>query len=155
MQLPERPEEGRLLAGVCASLAHAWLMDVTLLRLAFLVASFAWGLGLLIYGLLWLLLPAEGCTPSERIRDIARHNLTNIRQELGRTRHTFAKGWQEAKRKPWPLPLDRRWLAIGLVAIGVLLFLGSIGAFGWLTGTRALGLSIVGVGAALLVALRH
>lgn len=155
MQLPERPEEGRLLAGVCCSLAHQWVMDVTLLRLTFLLASFAWGFGLLIYGLLWLLLPRAGETTSGRISQIARTNLGHVRQELSRSKAHFARGWQHAGHKPWPLPLDRRWTAMALVAVGAVVFLGSIGAFGWLTGARALGLAIICVGAALLISLRH
>jgi phage shock protein PspC (stress-responsive transcriptional regulator) len=52
---PRRPLEGRLLAGVCAGIAEQYLVDVTLVRLAFLLLALAWGLGLLLYSLIWLL----------------------------------------------------------------------------------------------------
>ena len=55
-----RPREGRLVAGVCAGLADYLGVDVNLVRLGFGVFTVFWGLGLLIYGLAWLVLPEEG-----------------------------------------------------------------------------------------------
>jgi phage shock protein C len=59
-----RPREGRLVAGVCAGLADYFGVDVNLVRLGFGVFTVFWGLGLLIYGLAWLVLPEEGETSS-------------------------------------------------------------------------------------------
>jgi phage shock protein C len=55
-----RPREGRLVAGVCVGLADYFGVDVNLVRLGFGVFTVFWGLGLLIYGLAWLVLPEEG-----------------------------------------------------------------------------------------------
>jgi phage shock protein C len=59
-----RPRKGRLLAGVCVGLADYFGVDVNLVRLGFGVFTVFWGLGLLIYGLAWLVLPEEGETSS-------------------------------------------------------------------------------------------
>jgi phage shock protein C len=59
-----RPREGRLVAGVCVGLANYLGVDVNLVRLGFGVFTVFWGLGALIYGLAWLLLPEDGETSS-------------------------------------------------------------------------------------------
>jgi phage shock protein C len=59
-----RLREGRLVAGVCVGLADYFGVDVNLVRLGFGVFTVFWGLGALIYGLAWLVLPGEGETSS-------------------------------------------------------------------------------------------
>lgn len=54
-----RVEEGRMIAGVCAGLANYFGVDATLVRLIFiLLAIFAAG-GVLLYIILWLIMPME------------------------------------------------------------------------------------------------
>ena len=55
-----RPRKGRLVAGVCVGLADYFGVDVNLVRLGFGVFTVFWGLGALIYGIAWLVLPEEG-----------------------------------------------------------------------------------------------
>jgi len=52
-----RPDEGRWAAGVCAGLARRWGLDPLLVRGLFVVAGLVTGIGLGVYGVLWLLLP--------------------------------------------------------------------------------------------------
>ncbi len=54
-----RMEEGRMIAGVCAGLGRYLGIDATVVRLIFvLLALFAAG-GLLLYLILWLIMPME------------------------------------------------------------------------------------------------
>lgn len=57
---PWRPVRTRqkVLGGVCGGLAVATGVDVTLVRLAFIAAGFA-GVGVIAYGVLWVVLPRE------------------------------------------------------------------------------------------------
>lgn len=55
-----RPREGRMVAGVCAGLARYFGWDANLVRLAFGIFTVFYGLGALLYGLAWLLVPDEG-----------------------------------------------------------------------------------------------
>jgi len=55
----ERPREGKLLAGVCAALAKRFEMDVTVMRVLWVVALCCFGVGLLTYLILWVVIPAE------------------------------------------------------------------------------------------------
>lgn len=54
-----RVEDGRMIAGVCAGLANYLGVDATVVRLIFvLLALFAAG-GVLLYLILWLIMPLE------------------------------------------------------------------------------------------------
>jgi phage shock protein C len=55
-----RPRAGRKLAGVCQGLANQYRWDVTLTRvIAVLLAVLVFPIGLLAYGLLWMMMPEE------------------------------------------------------------------------------------------------
>ncbi|MFL5845948.1 MAG: PspC domain-containing protein [Solirubrobacteraceae bacterium] len=56
----ERPREGRMLAGSAAGIARHLNVDPTLVRLGFVVAVLAGGLGFAAYIASWLLIPEEG-----------------------------------------------------------------------------------------------
>jgi phage shock protein PspC (stress-responsive transcriptional regulator) len=54
-----RTEDGRMIAGVCAGLARYLGVDATVIRLIFvLLALFAAG-GVLLYLILWLIMPMD------------------------------------------------------------------------------------------------
>ncbi len=59
-----RPAKGRLFAGVCGAFARATNTDPVLWRVIIAVLSLFGGVGVLIYLLGWLLLPADGDTAS-------------------------------------------------------------------------------------------
>jgi phage shock protein PspC (stress-responsive transcriptional regulator) len=150
----ERVATGRIVAGVCAGIGEAYGLDPTLVRFGFLLLALAWGLGVLAYGVLWLLVPEEGTPRSARLRDVARHNVHGLGHELRAAGPHFAAAWGDGERRAWPRPLSRRWLAVALVAGGLAIVLGSLGAFSWLTTTRAIGLAIIVGGLALLLSMR-
>jgi signal transduction histidine kinase len=54
-----RDLENRVIAGVCAGLGRRMGIDPVILRVAFVVAAAAGGVGILLYGLAWLLIPAD------------------------------------------------------------------------------------------------
>jgi phage shock protein PspC (stress-responsive transcriptional regulator) len=148
-----RPAETRLMAGVCSGLAQALVVDVTLLRLAFLLLTMASGLGLLIYLLLWLFIPSEGRLSREGER-IVWTNMRGVQRELHQAVLRLRGMWSERGRTPWPVPLDRRWFAVALITAGMMVVLLSLGAFSWLGTTRALGLAAIVVGASVLITTR-
>jgi phage shock protein C len=54
-----RPRKGRKIAGVCLGFAEYFDIDVTLVRLMWLIASFMTGIGLLSYPIAWIVIPEE------------------------------------------------------------------------------------------------
>ncbi len=59
-----RPRQGRYVAGVCAALARATNTDPVLWRVVLAVLGFFGGVGVLLYLVGWLVIPAEGDTAS-------------------------------------------------------------------------------------------
>lgn len=54
-----RPREGRKVAGVCLGLAEYFDLDVTLIRLVWVLAVIFGGTGLLAYIVGWIVIPEE------------------------------------------------------------------------------------------------
>jgi signal transduction histidine kinase len=64
-----REREGRIVAGVCAGLGRHLGVDPIVVRVAFVTAAAAGGVGIVLYALAWALLPeAEGDVPVRRLR---------------------------------------------------------------------------------------
>lgn len=97
MNLPvRRTRENAVITGVCAGLARRWGVDANLLRIALIILSFASGLGLVLYGVGYLVLPASDNAPAP------------VRRLLPFTRD-------------WPMPaLVLTLTAVGFLAFGVL-----------------------------------
>jgi phage shock protein C len=54
-----RPRQGRKIAGVCLGFAEYFDIDVTVIRLAWLIVSFMTGIGLFAYPIAWIVMPEE------------------------------------------------------------------------------------------------
>ena len=54
-----RPEEGRIVGGVCQGIANAFDLDPTIVRIVTAVLILAAGSGPLIYLVLWVIIPDE------------------------------------------------------------------------------------------------
>jgi phage shock protein PspC (stress-responsive transcriptional regulator) len=54
-----RPREGRMLAGVCAGLAQRFGWSVGMVRLIFVLSIILPGSQVLVYLILWLLMPSR------------------------------------------------------------------------------------------------
>jgi phage shock protein PspC (stress-responsive transcriptional regulator) len=52
-----RDENNKVLGGVCSGLAHYFNMDITLVRIIFLILFFSFGFGLIPYIILWIVVP--------------------------------------------------------------------------------------------------
>jgi phage shock protein PspC (stress-responsive transcriptional regulator) len=54
-----RKTTDKVIGGVCSGLGEYWDIDPTLLRILFVVAFFGFGVGLLFYILLWIIIPEK------------------------------------------------------------------------------------------------
>lgn len=54
-----RPRVGRKIAGVCAGFAEYFDLDVTVVRLVWLIVAVMTGVGLLAYPIAWIVMPEE------------------------------------------------------------------------------------------------
>lgn len=126
-----RSADDRMLGGVCGGLAKYFGVDSNLVRLAFLLFALFTGTGLLLYLLLWLILPEEGREDQQRERwERAKQELRERARELG------GANW---------------WLGLALVVGGVGLLLRNLGLFSWFQWTLAWPALLILVGLWLLV----
>jgi phage shock protein PspC (stress-responsive transcriptional regulator) len=54
-----RTEKDKMIGGVCGGLGRYFDLDPTLVRLIFAVIFFGYGAGVMIYILLWIIMPSE------------------------------------------------------------------------------------------------
>lgn len=59
-----RSQRDKIIAGVCAGLAEYFAVDPTIVRLIFILITLLWGSGILIYLILWLLMPKNPNEPA-------------------------------------------------------------------------------------------
>jgi phage shock protein PspC (stress-responsive transcriptional regulator)/two-component sensor histidine kinase len=66
-----RDSRDRVVAGVCSGLGRRLGIDPIILRVCFIAAALSGGVGFLLYGLAWALIPVEGSSESvaDRVRD--------------------------------------------------------------------------------------
>lgn len=54
-----RSEKNKVIAGVCGGIAEYLNVDPVIVRLIWVVASLAWGAGIIAYLLAWLIIPKK------------------------------------------------------------------------------------------------
>ncbi len=104
------PQQGKI-AGVCAGLAEYINMDVTLVRVIFIILAFITGGGLiLIYILMAIVMPSEGAKKNSKGSDI-NQNIQTLADDM-RTNETQNR--------------VRNFIGLSLIVLGIWLFLGQL-----------------------------
>jgi phage shock protein C len=105
-KLYRRPKTGKI-AGVCSGLAEYFAVDVTLLRVAFIIFTFiSGGFGILVYFVLAIIMPVQSGEPNE-----ASDNF----QELA----TEVKSVESTHRM-------RNYAGVGIILLGIWLLLAQM-----------------------------
>lgn len=124
-----RSEQDRVIAGVCGGIADYLNIDPVLVRVLFAVLFFASGIGLVLYVILWFIMPqAEGAMGGTAV---LKENL----DDMGHTVGSSAKSLSQPGL-----------VGIILIGLGLFFLLNQLGVWGgWLW-----PLLIIGVGVYLL-----
>jgi phage shock protein C len=114
-----RHRSNRIIAGVCAGLGEYLGIDPTFVRIFFVLLSFSNGIGVLIYFLMWIIVPPENArnvTLSESARTGA--------DEIAEQAHTLGEDLRQAVHNP----TSKTWMYIGagLIIIGFFALLDSL-----------------------------
>lgn len=117
-----RSETDRILGGVCGGLADYLMFDVTIIRIIFAILTVFSGAGLVIYFILWFLIPSQSqvAVISE---DTIRHNMYDMRD---RARH-FTRSFQSGTGDDAKTIQNRRLIGIVIVVVGILLLSNGFG----------------------------
>lgn len=141
----QRHRTDRKLGGVCGGLGLYLGVDPTWVRLAFVIFALATGFGVLVYMLLWLIVPEQGKggasaaeTVQEGVHDIAE-----------RTRHAM---WEFKSAAAGPHPRAGRMLGAILIGLGLIFLSQTMGLpwLRWLNLDVLWPLVLIGVGFMLL-----
>jgi len=82
-----RSKDDCIIAGVCSGLAEYFQIDATLMRVIFVLLFIGGGAGILIYLLLWLIIPKEG---GKEVKVDREKNIKEFAQDLGDKAQTVA-----------------------------------------------------------------
>jgi phage shock protein C len=77
-----RDGDSRLLGGVCSGFAAYFNIDPLFIRIAFLIAFFGFGAGLLLYIILWIIIPVAKTTAEKLEMHGERVNISNIEKKI-------------------------------------------------------------------------
>jgi phage shock protein C len=127
-----RSKKDRVLGGVAGGLGEYFEVDSTLIRLIFIILFFSGGTGLLLYLVLWLIMPSK---PGKKIADerTIKENVEEIRTKAEEMGHRQG----------------RQWFGILLLVLGIIILLRNLGFFRIFVG-RLWPIVLVIIGIALL-----
>ncbi len=132
-----RSDEGKVVAGVCAGIGEYFDIDPVAIRILFVLFSLAGGSGVLLYIVMWLLIPMKG----DETADLE----ANVRKGAEEMRVQAEKWAEKAKDSD-----GRKWLGIAIVGMGLLFLLSNLGLGGfvrmdlfWPVALVALGVIII------------
>lgn len=138
-----RCQTEKMLGGVCCGLAKYLSIDVTIVRLFFVVFTLLGGVGPLIYIILWIVLPQE-----QGVGQVTQPmNGEVIKQRAEQMRDEFVTAVQQPNQK------TLRYVGVALVLVGAYFFIKQLNIpwLAWLdNGVLWAGLILV-AGVALLV----
>jgi signal transduction histidine kinase/phage shock protein PspC (stress-responsive transcriptional regulator) len=78
-----RASSGRIIAGVCAGIGRHFGIDPLVARIAFIALATAGGMGIVLYGLAWLIVPVEGSDATKVERQGRGHGRGSIEVAIG------------------------------------------------------------------------
>lgn len=99
-----RSRTDKKLAGVAGGLGQHLNIDPTILRVAFVVLAFFGGAGLLLYGVLWLVVPVEGSNHAVVTTSASTRNAVLIVAAAVAALLLLGDGWG-VMHFPWPLAI--------------------------------------------------
>ena len=143
-----RSRSNVMIGGVCAGLGEYLGIDPTLVRLFFVLLTFANGIGVLIYFFLWVLIPredrAEG-TSFEATVQMGADEIAERARELGKD---FQRGVGTAG------PQAGVFIGLGLILLGGVFFLENLN-LAWLSGLRSVMWPVLLILAGMILLLRQ
>jgi phage shock protein PspC (stress-responsive transcriptional regulator) len=137
-----RSERDRILGGVAGGISEYFNIDSNIIRIIFILLAVFGGSGILIYLVLWILLPAKSRV--DRTNDD--HIKTNV-SEIKAKAESFAGDMRDISYQD----SSQFWLGVLIVTIGVVFLLNNFGLFGFINFARLWPLILILLGLAILI----
>lgn len=113
-----RSEKNRVLGGVAGGFAEIINIDPVIVRIVFVILALSWGSGLVLYIILWMLIPTKSQI-KKTFDESVKNNVDEIKEKAGQISSEIES--MSGKKS------TRRWLGVVLIAFGALLLLGNFG----------------------------
>ena len=107
-----RSTRSKILGGVCGGLGEYFEIDPVLVRSFFVIATFGWGVSILAYIVLWIIIPSDA---GRIIRDSQ-----SFTDEIKDVRHEFIESCSQQNGK------GRMWAGIIITITGVIFLIEQI-----------------------------
>jgi len=115
-----RSETNRALAGVAGGLGEYFQIDPTIIRLIFVLLTVFGGSGVLVYIILWILIPSEKNTGKD-----SEETIKNNTEEFKNKAKKFAEEFKGMSAQHH----SKNWFGYIVIGLGLLLLLNSLGLF--------------------------
>ena len=144
-----RDKSRGMIAGVCAGLADYFGVSASILRIGFVLLALAGGPGLVVYFILWIVLPEKSSAAALQ-GDTVRENVRDIEAQargFGREMSDLLEGKRTSGQSASKRVL---WLGALLILIGLISLARGLGWLGWFREEMAWALGLILAGGVLL-----
>ena len=137
-----RPENDRVFAGVAAGLGEYFNIDSTIVRLIFLLITIFGGSGVLVYFILWLVMP-----PASKSTLSYEQAIKEGAVEMKVKAESFAEEFKENS----PKLSSRSWVGVVLLVLGIIFLLENFGLMPHFRWDRWWPIFLIIIGLAVIV----
>lgn len=131
--------------GVCGGLAEYFKVDSVIVRLAFVVLVLIDGIGILLYIILAIIMPAEEQAGLPQ-KDVIEQNVQDVAEEVKGTFENMEKETPTQQKTQYA-----RWLGVILILLGAYFLLESLHLLSWVRFDIFWSLLLILIGIVLLV----
>lgn len=135
-----RSQSNRVIAGVCGGLGEFFNIDPSIIRILFVLGTLFGGSGLLIYIVLWIVIPTHNQT-SNNPKDHIKENVEEIRQ----TAQNFASDLRVHRDHN-----SKQWIGIIILVLGLIFLLENLGFLSYINFGQLWPLFLIIIGFLLL-----
>jgi len=108
-----RKTSDQMVAGVCAGLSDYLQIDVTIVRLVFFFLLFAEGIGIPLYIILWIVMPAEDVVPAASFEERVEQRAEEFSERVQEIGHDIQQGGAGSNQR------TNLVIGAGLILVGV------------------------------------
>ncbi len=117
-----RSETNKVVAGVAGGLGEYFNIDPTIIRIIFVLLTIFGGSGILIYLILWIVIPSENS--SEKL---STESIKNNLEDLKGKAKTFAHDLKFSKNNTPTKNDSKFWWAVLIIAVGIVFLFNNLG----------------------------
>ncbi|MFA6005564.1 MAG: PspC domain-containing protein [Patescibacteria group bacterium] len=135
-----RSESDRMIGGVCAGIADYFGVDASLIRILFITITLFGGSGVLLYFILWVVIPLESSSENN-----VQETMQSNAKEISDTAKRLTKSINQHDRRA----LSRGWVGLVVIGVGLYFLLVNFGIMSWFPIGRLWPVILIIIGFAL------